>query len=84
VVNGISVAFGAMMAAIFAGIGLYILVPFINLLGMGNASSGTTGGWAGNGSALGLWGLLPVLFPFIVIAGIVLAIYAMYRSYVAD
>ena len=65
--NAVGLAFAGMLTAIFAALGLYITNSVL-------VSSGYS-------TTEGLWGLLPVLFPFIAIAAIILGIYALWRFY---
>jgi hypothetical protein len=85
VVNAVALIIGAIIAAVFAAVGLQIGNVVLVIAGIGNGQTGAFGVAAGDAATgstlgLGLWGLLPVLFPFIIIAVILLGIWAFFRA----
>lgn len=65
--SAVGLAFVGMLTAIFAALGLYIANEVLVAAGYSTTS--------------GLWSLLPILFPFIAIAAIILGIYGLYKMF---
>lgn len=73
--SGVGLAFTAMLAAVFAALGLYVTNEIMFATDMVTNSGGTAH------EVVGLWTLFPLLFPFIAIAAIILGIYGMYKYF---
>lgn len=68
--NAIGLIMGSLLTAIFAAIAIVVIT---NTLPAAGLSINT-----------GLWSLLPLLFPFIVIAVILIGIYGFFRAYAGE
>ena len=79
-VNVIGLVITAIITAIVAAIGLSMANTILVHFGIGNVESGAYGSVVGT-QPLGLWSLLPLLFPFIVVAIILIGIYATFKGY---
>lgn len=77
-VNAIGLIIGTAIGAVIAIVGLALMNTMLPFLGIGNGATGGYGATA-SGSA-GLWGLLPLLFPFMVIAVLLIGIFALFRQ----
>ena len=75
-VNAIGLIMGTAIGAICAIIGLALMNTLLPFLGIGNGATGGYGATA-TGNA-GLWSLLPLLFPFMVIAILLIGVYALF------
>jgi len=81
VANAVGMILGVLIAAVFASIGFVIAGASLVPLGIGNSTTYFTGNGA---TSAGLWGLLPLLFPFMVVSALLIGIFALYKSYVGD
>jgi len=70
VANAIGLVFGALLTAVFAAIALVVVSNSLIAAGLSIDT--------------GLWSLLPLLFPFTVVAVILIGIYSFFRAYAGD
>ena len=87
-VNAIELVIGTAIAGIIAVVGLAVMNTALVFVGIGNSQLGAFGiqnsAHPAGSMSLGLWGLLPLLFPFIIVAVLLIGIYALFRAYAGD